>query len=286
MKNARLYLKAITIFSLVFSATSMAFITVSQADPKTDFMSVIGVTPEGQTCLMGGSLRGVIAEPDVLVDFMKHKQNYAIVRLDEVTGDLVSIGAPEAPDTGGDCEQSYIQELSFSRDQLGTFQLAVRASKEDAEGRLADDFKMIETGSAPHIKLVGDYLTKAGLENPDVKLKQVLSADIDADGKPETLINALSTARGDIKAGEYSLVLLVKGDLDDPKIIEVHNEIVLKDENEPSMMVEQTIVALFDVEGDGKQELVLFGAFVFGEGWQIIKVRPEETEQILFCGCG
>ncbi|MGI9482700.1 MAG: hypothetical protein ACR2OR_10130 [Hyphomicrobiales bacterium] len=286
MTFAKPYVKAALAFIFALFLPGIVFPAACFAETKPDFMSVIGVTPEGQTCLIGGSYRGVIAEPDVLVDFMKHKQSYAIVRLDEVSGDLVSIGKPEAPDTGGDCEQSYLQELSFSSEQLGPFQLAVRTSEDDAKKRLAGTFTEVSTDSESHKKLVEEHLKSAGLENPDVKLKQVLSADIDGDGKSETLINAVNTVREDIKKGEYSLVLLVRGGLDDPKIINVHSEIVLLDENEPSMMLEQTIVALFDVEGDGKQELVLYGAFAFGEGWQIIKVREKETEQILFCGCG
>ena len=253
---------------------------------EQSFVSVLGVTPEGEACLMGGSLRNVIAEPDVLVDFMKHKQSYALVHLGDTRGEVVAIGAPETPEQGGDCEESFIQELTLSPEQLGLLQIAVKGSIGDTKKRLPKSVKELSRLSKPHIKLVMDYLVKAGLKDPKVHLRQVIETDIDGDGKTETLINALNTSNGDTLKGEYSLVLLVRGGLNEPQIVEIHKEISMEDEAEPSLIVAQTIVSLIDLEDDGKLELVLYGAFAFGEGWQVLRVRKDNSEQILFCGCG
>ncbi|MGI9374421.1 MAG: hypothetical protein ACR2OJ_18200 [Hyphomicrobiales bacterium] len=268
---------------------SAIFLTLqSGAVAQTDdaFMSLIGVTPEGQTCLLGGSLRGAVAEPDVIVDFMKPKQSYVLVREGKTVGDALSIGAPEAPEPGGDCEIEYLQELTLGPDQLGEFQLAAMGSEFDIKARLPGEIKTIDTNSVPHREFVKKYLEKETIEDPDVRLRQVLEVDFDGDGKPETIINALKTARSNVRAGEYSIVLVVSGSLEDPTIIEVHKEIALEDTTDPSLIVDQTVVSVFDIEGDGNKELVLYGAFAFGEGWQAYRIRKEDTEQVLFCGCG
>jgi hypothetical protein len=267
-------------FGLFFILTSPG-----SADDQ-QFMSVLGVTPEGETCMMGGALRNVIAEPDVLVEFMQHKQIYTLINLGDTRGEVMAIGAPETPEQSGDCEQSHIQELTLSPDQLGLLQIAVKGSVANAKNRIPRSLKRIDLQSKAHRELVKNYLIKAGLENPDVRLRQVIETDIDGDGKPETIINALNSAYGNMAKGEYSLVLLVRGELDNPQIIDVHKEITMDDAAEPSMIVAQTIVSALDIESDGKMELVLFGAFAFGEGWQVLRVRAKNTEQILFCGCG
>lgn len=278
----------------IAAALASLLITASVSHAQTagsDFSTLIGVTPEGQTCLMGGSLRGVVAEPDVIVDFMKHNQSYKVVKLDKVVGDVVSIGAPEVPEPGGDCELGYLQELSFGSNQLGGFQLAVKGSKFDIEARLPKSVKdkaVAETGV--HEAFVKEFLKKEGLEVSDVTIKQLFEVDFDGDGTPETVINALNTARSNVRKGEYSLVLVVRGDLantkEKPQVIEVHKEISLKDESDPSLIVDQSVVSIYDIEGDGKKELVLYGAFAFGEGWQAYRIREKNAEQVLYCGCG
>ncbi len=77
-------------------------------DKKTS--AVIGVTPEGQTCFIGGAMRGIIAEPEAIVQSLKHKDAYTLVRLDKTRGEGWAVGAPERIEDGGDCESSYLQE--------------------------------------------------------------------------------------------------------------------------------------------------------------------------------
>ncbi len=286
MERALKPLRALAPIAGTALSTYLMMNAAAFAQSDDEFMSLIGVTPEGQTCLMGGSLRGAIAEPDVLVDFMKTKQSYVMVRDSKPVGDALSIGPPEAPEPGGDCEVEYLQELTLGPDQLGGFQLAAKGSEFDIRARLPGDVKSIDTNSVPHREFMKKYLEKESVENPDVRLRQVFEVDFDGDGKPETIINALKTARSNVRAGEYSIVLVVRGSLDDPTIIEVHKEISLEDSTDPSLIVDQTIVSVFDIEGDGKKELVLYGAFAFGEGWQAYRVRENDTEQVLFCGCG
>ena len=256
----------------------------AQADDRNT--ALVGVTPEGMTCLIGGSMRGIIADAEAVASELKHKDPYTLVRMDETRGEVVSVGAPEPMDDGGDCESSYIQELTFKDDQLGLFQVALKGKLGDVRAKLPKNFLRMPVDDEDHVKLVEKVLTEGGLANPKVTIKQLLAADLDGDGRQETLINALNTARGDEKKGEFSILLLRRETAGKQEIIEIKKQISLEDKAEPSLLVEHTIVSLMDVDNDGHAELILYSAFAFGEGWEVLKVKGKNAEQALFCGCG
>ncbi len=248
--------------------------------------ALIGVTPEGQTCFIGGTMRGIIAEPDAIVQSLKHKDAYTLVRLDQTRGEVWAVGSPERIEDGGDCESSYLQDLTFSNDQLGLFQIALKGKPDDVRAKLPSNFIRLPTKDEDYVKLLERHLIDKGLENPKVAIKQLLSADIDGDGRQETFINAMNSERGDEKRGEYSIILMRREIDGKEELVEVRSAISMKDEAAPSLLVEHTIVAVMDVDGDGNSELVMYGAFAFGEGWEVVKISGKSAEQVLVCGCG
>ncbi len=248
--------------------------------------ALVGITPEGMTCLIGGSLRGIIADAESIASQLKHKDPYTLIRMDETRGEVVSVGKPEPMDDGGDCESSYIQDLTFNDDQLGLFQVALKGTPADVRSRLPKNFLRMPIDDEDHRKIVETVLTESGLSEPKVQLKQLLAADLDGDGRQETIINAINTERGNEKKGEYSLLLLRREIAGKQEIVEVKKQISLEDKEEPSLLVEHTIVGVMDVDNDGAAELIVYGAFAFGEGWEVVKVKGKQAEQALFCGCG
>ncbi|MEM8648208.1 MAG: hypothetical protein AAGF86_17955 [Pseudomonadota bacterium] len=248
--------------------------------------ALIGVTPEGQTCFIGGTMRGIIAEPDAIVQSLKHKDAYTLVRLDQTRGEVWAVGSPERIEDGGDCEASYLQDLTFSNDQLGLFQIALKGKPDDVRAKLPANFIRLPTKDEDYVKLLERHLIDKGLESPKVAIKQLLSADIDGDGRQETFINAMNSERGDEKRGEYSIILMRREIDGKEELIEVRSAISMKDEAAPSLLVEHTIVAVMDVDGDGNSELIMYGAFAFGEGWEVVKISGKSAEQVLVCGCG
>ncbi len=261
------------------------FFSVALAEDKK-MSAVIGVTPEGQTCFMGGSMRGIIAEPDAIVQSLKHKDAYTLVRLDKTRGEVWAVGAPERIEDGGDCESSYLQDLTFTNDQLGLFQVALKGKPDDVRATLPSNFVRLPIKDEDYTKLLERFLTDKGLTKPKVAIKQLLAADIDGDGRQETFINAMHSARGDQKRGEYSIILMRRETAGKEELIEVRSSITMEDDNVPSLLVEHTIVAVMDVDGDGNAELVVYGAFAFGEGWEVLKIKGKSAEQVLVCGCG
>ncbi len=248
--------------------------------------ALIGVTPEGQTCFIGGAMRGIIAEPDAIVQNLKHKDPYTLVRLDKTRGEVWAVGAPERIEDGGDCESSYLQDLTFTNDQLGLFQIALKGKPEEVRAKLPANFIRLPSKDEDYQKLLERHLTDKGLENPKVAIKQLLAADIDGDGNQETFINAMNSERGDEKRGEYSIILMQRQTAGKQELVEVRSSISMKNEEAPSLLVEHTIVAVMDVDGDGTAELIVYGAFAFGEGWEVLRIKGKSAEQVLVCGCG
>lgn len=271
---------------IAFALSFYGFATAASLAENAPTMSVVGVTPEGNTCVIGGSMRGIIADAPSLISELKHKDVYTLVRMDETRGEVWSIGKPEPMDDGGDCESSYIQDLTFKNDQLGLFQVALKGKPEDVRARLPKNFVRLPVNDDDHKKVVEKFLTDEGLTNPTVKIKQLIATDLDGDGRQEVIINGLNTARGDTKRGEYSVVLLQRETANKFEIVELAKSISLKDENVPSLLVEHTVVSVLDLDNDGNAELIMYGAFTFGEGWEVLKIKGKKTEQVLFCGCG
>ena len=262
----------------VFGGSSLAEDNQSSA--------LIGVTPEGQTCFIGGSMRGIIAEPDAIVQSLKHKDAYTLVRLNKTSGEVWAVGPPERIEDGGDCEASYLQDLTFTNDQLGLFQIALKGKPDDVRAKLPANFIRLPTKDEEYQKLLERHLTGKGLVNPKIAIKQLLAADVDGDGRQETFINAMNSERGDEKRGEYSIILMRREIAGKEELVELRSSISMKDEKAPSLLVEHTIVAVMDVDGDGNSELVIYGAFAFGEGWEVLKIKGKSAEQVLVCGCG
>ena len=248
--------------------------------------ALIGVTPEGQTCFIGGTMRGIIAEPDAIVQSLKHKDAYTLVRLDQTRGEVWAVGPPERIEDGGDCESSYLQDLTFSNDQLGLFQIALKGKPDDVRAKLPPNFVRLPAKDEDYSKLLERHLIDKGLESLKVVIKQLLAADIDGDGNQETFINAMNSERGDEKRGEYSIILMRREIAGKEELVEIRSAISMKDEAAPSLLVEHTIVAVMDVDGDGNSELIMYGAFAFGEGWEVVKISGKSAEQVLVCGCG
>ena len=226
-------------------AAGLAFCFLLVQEPLAEDQkntAVVGVTPEGMTCLIGGSMRGIIADADAMASELKHKDAYTLVRMNKTRGEVWSIGKPEPMDDGGDCESSYIQELTFSDDQLGLFQIALKGKPDEIRAKLPKNFVRLPVDDDDHKKMLRAYLIEAGLEDPKVSIKQLIAADIDGDGRQEIIVNAIHTKRGDHKRGEYSVVLMIRETAGKREVIEVSKAITLKDENTPSLLVDHTLV--------------------------------------------
>jgi peptidoglycan hydrolase-like protein with peptidoglycan-binding domain len=140
-------------------------------------------------------------------------------------------------------------------------------------------------------QLVADQLRANGIAAPDVRLTRVLRIDLEGDGAEELMIAATrlggegqfpapSTA-----AGDYSLVV-VRTTIDGAeRTIDLVAEYYPKAEDFAAPN-KHTLVAVADLNGDGRMEIVVDSAYYEGESIFAYSVAGDRAEAVLRAGCG
>ena len=272
---------------LIAACAGIVIALPHHAGSKELFRPAIAVTPEGLTCVLGGGLDGKLVDSKTITPLMTHKQEYALTTLKGISDMAVSIGRPQESIEGeGDCEGMFQQELTMGPKQLGDYVVAVLGDRKEVSGISPPKIENLPTADEEFRKIVAEYLRETGLEEPKVVIKQVLRSDLDGDGDVELLINAINTEREAMRKGEYSVVLLHKKIDGETQTFEIASEITTEDSDELSALWENTIAGLIDLDGDGEMEIVLYGAFYLGDGWQVINLQDGQVAETLTCGCG
>ena len=252
---------------------------IAGAKAADDLSIAIGVTPEGVSCVLGGGIRGRISPASSLVDAMSHSQEYTMTRIGKTGPTAVAIGTPRE-----DCEDQFGQELSLGPDDLGKLQVALRGGVESVKEIVPDASADLTEKASAYESDVRVFLKERGFPGSTAKLSQLIKADLDGDGIDDVVINAADTERDNARKGEYSLVLVKRGK--DGSVIPLNVDITEEDADSPSLLWDNTVVSIADLDGDGIMEIVLYGAYYYGDGWQVFRLGEKEAEPVLTCGCG
>lgn len=249
-------------------------------------VTVLGVTPEGATCMLGGGRGTDFIDPEKAATAGRHGMTYTLVDLSGAREEVAAVSRPQESLPGGDCAVNYAQELALAADMPGRFAVALSEAPDTVAARLP---KQVSTdGHGIRAKRVLErFLKSQGLDTPRLVLRQSVAVDLDRDGAEELIVNAVNTSYGTVSRGEYSVVLVhdpAAGE--DAPAIPVHSEVMLEDRDEVQIMVENTVVAVADIAGAPGYELVLYGAFAYGDGWEVIEVEDGAAWHVLSCGCG
>ena len=239
----------------------------------------IGVTPEGISCVLGGVIRGRISPAKSLVDAMSHSQEYTMTRIGKTGPTAVAIGSPQE-----DCEDQFGQELSLGPDDLGKLQVALRGGVDNVKKLVPLTAAELKRQGSAYESDVRVFLNDRGFPGRIAKLSQLIKADLDGDGIDDVLINAADTARDNARKGEYSVVLVKRGK--DGAVIPLNVDITEEDSDAPSLLWDNTVVSIADLDGDGTMEIILYGAYYYGDGWQVFRLGDTKAEPVLTCGCG
>lgn len=144
-------------------------------------------------------------------------------------------------------------------------------------------------------------LMARGLNNPVVRLVGVTRADLDGNGTDEVIIEAtlFSERRDDLtppqigQPGDYSLLLInyLQGGKTVTAVLASHLAPMRRwtASSDPRMPVASLyrLVAIADLNGDGRMELVIYDAYSRGHSFTVSEWTPEGGEQIrLSAGCG
>ncbi|PZR73301.1 MAG: hypothetical protein DLM73_11075 [Chthoniobacterales bacterium] len=182
------------------------------------------------------------------------------------------------------CPDTYSVKLS-SEPEEGAIALAASWNALPRKPRVTD------TTQPAYVQAVREFLEGQGVKNPKVKITQILRIDLDGDGEEEVLISATNyfTKDGSVPSstpdGSYSCVLLRRVVAGKVKTQPVCGEFYSKAKhfNAPNRY---RILAVLDVDGDGKMEVIVDSAYYEGGATTIYRCTPAKIEELVSTGCG
>lgn len=254
----------LTIFSLTISAQN----------------SVVPILDLNVGGLLGGVKNGKFIDAKTAFKDLKANSEYRI--FDLATGMsqdnlLITVSAPDAP-----CEDFYWVSTELetkSGNAIGT----------GANWKiLPREVKQISLTDKTYLGIVGGILKAKGLTKSNARIEQAVRVDLDGDGTEEVLISASSypgNPQPSAKSGDYSFVLLRKIVGGKAQNIMIAEEYIKKnvDFGAPSKFA---ISSVGDLNGDGKMEIVVFGAYYEGSGATVFEMKGNKLTKVLDQACG
>ncbi|MHA1523872.1 MAG: hypothetical protein ACTSY1_05645 [Alphaproteobacteria bacterium] len=245
---------------------------------------LVGVIPEQLTCLLGGARGGKILTATQIAPRRTDGERYQLFDLSGKVGEVTALGRPVHEGAEGECSELWRLELGLDPKTKGRFMAALRMGAKRADP-LPKTLQVLSQPLDEHKTLLRKFLSRREVPTPKVRFEQVIKADLDGDGVPEFILNAISIGKEKARRGDYSIVLVVRGRGRAQRTFIVQDEVTLQDSPYPSTLWSNKIVAILDVDGDGQMEIVTSGAYLFGGGWEMVRFEDGAWERILFCGC-
>jgi hypothetical protein len=242
----------------------------------------------GGGCVMGGVRDGKWMQSGEMGPLLQGGESYSIYDLTRKVG----VKTGDKPTQPGDsCSDTYFVKNMYSSDAPANL-IAI-----GADWNALPRVPKVESNDAPvYRSAVADLLKRNGITRPQVNIVKVLRVDLDGDGTEEVLINATRVKRWeqgggitpDSNPGDYSVVLLrkvIKGKVE---------TIVLDGEYHPKRRNperdgppnEYSIVAVLDLNGDGRMEVIVEGGYYEGDWKTVYDIKGNKAENIFGCGCG
>ena len=147
----------------------------------------------------------------------------------------------------------------------------------------------ISVDSATYQQVVADWLTLQEIPNPVVNITRILRVDIEGDGVDEVFISASHFTEESghmVTVGDYSVVLMRKVVGSDvyttPLVADIYRGDV------PILRFPPTYIldTAFDLNGDGKLEMIVTGTWWEGGGVNVYEIHGIGAEEVLHVGCG
>jgi len=156
--------------------------------------------------------------------------------------------------------------------------------------------QILDATQQVYVDAARDFLKTKRIDKPKVKIESILRVDLDGDGEEEVLISATNYFEKDegapmrSPAGSYSMVLLrqvVSGKVETQLVEgEFHAKAYVRKEDSFDAPNAYKVIAVLDLDGDGKMEIVVRSDYYEGGATTIYRCNPKKIEELLSVSCG
>ena len=155
--------------------------------------------------------------------------------------------------------------------------------------------RVMDTTQQVYVEAVRDFLKTKGIEEPKVKIDNIIRVDLDGDGEDEVLISATNYSEKEegapmrSPAGSYSMVLLrrvVSGKVETQLVEGEFYPKAYDDDERFNAPNAYKVIAVLDLDGDGKMEVVVASNYYEGGATTIYRCDPKEVKELLSVACG
>ena len=237
--------------------------------------------------LFGAISDGKWIKADETAKLIGDETAYRVYGLTQALGDAKG-GKPKPPE-GEPCEETLVVPLS-PKPENGVIAIAAPWNA------LPREPKVIDPTQKTYVDAVHDFLKTKRIEQPKVKIDNILRVDLDGDGEEEVLISAANYfGKADrvpmrSPAGSYSMVLLrrvVAGKVETQMVAgEFHPKAYVSKEGSFDAPSIYKVIATLDLDGDGKLEVVVGSDYYEGGETTIYRCAPKKVETLLSVACG
>jgi len=265
-------------------AFGLSALMICAAAVAADLHPIVEVQSE---YLCGATADGKWIKAEEAAKALPDETTYRVYGLTEAFGEAT--GGKPKPSKDDVCSDVLAVSLS-QKVEKGVIALAAPWNALPRKPRVMD------TAQQVYVEAVRDFLKTKGIEQPKVNIDNILRVDLDGDGEDEVLISATNYFSKDESlpmrspAGSYSMVLLrrvVAGKVETQLVeSEFHPKAYVRKEDSFDAPNAYKVIAILDLDGDGKLEVVVAWRYYEGEGTTIYRCDPERCAALLSVGCG
>ena len=237
--------------------------------------------------LFGAASNGKWMKAEEAAKALQGETTYQVYGLTQSLGEAK--GSKPKPSEEDVCSDVLTVSLS-PKPEKGVIALAAPWNALPRKPRVSDTTQQVYSDA------VRDFLKTKGIEQPKVKIENILRVDLDGDGEDEVLISATNYFQNDESvpmrspAGSYSMVLLrrvVAGKVETQLVEgEFHPKAYVRKEDSFDAPNAYKVIATLDLDGDGKMEVVVGSNYYEGEEITIYHCDPKKAESLLSVSCG
>ncbi|HEX8369105.1 MAG TPA: hypothetical protein VF604_11240 [Pyrinomonadaceae bacterium] len=267
-------MKKIISFSL-----ALMFLFTVEVSAQTEIVPILDMKIHG---LLGGVKNGKFVDAKTTFAQLKGKRSYTVYNATEKVATLqIEV---EAPTPNEPCEDFY----SFNPELDDIEGVGVGANP--GWNLLPRAAQLIDLNNATYVKAASDALRTKSIINKAPKIRDAFRVDLEGDGQEEVLLTVTSydgNIQPRAKKGDYSFVLLRKIVAGKVQNIIVTGDFVTKNISfgVPS---KYEISSIADLNGDGKLEIIIYGAYYEGnwiEAYEMKANKPADIK-VLNASCG